>query len=93
MRLQVSKLIMHINISFFSLVAGWMPVINLRRSASSVLIPVIWFVTFWCTKKSFLVFMHGRTEFVNQMSKAMFSVLKRRELLSHNTEFAIAILM
>lgn len=64
--------------------AGWMPVINLR-SASSVLIPVIWFVTFWYTKDSFLVFMHGRTEFVNQMSKTMFSALKRRELLNHNS--------
>lgn len=75
------------NVSFFSLVAGWMPVINLGKSGSDVLMPVIWFVTFCCAtlqRNLFLVFMHGRTEFVNQMSKAMFSVLKRRELFNDN---------
>lgn len=87
MRLLVSRLIIHMNVNVFSLVGGWMSVINLRRSACDVLMPVIWFVTFCCTKLQrnlFLLFMHGRAEFVNQMSKAMFSVLKRRELFSDN---------
>jgi len=37
--------------------------------------------------------MHGRTEFVNQISNAVFSVLKRRELLNHNSQLVIAISM
>ena len=39
------------------------------------------------------MFMHGRTEFVNQISNAVFSVLKRRELLNHNSQLVIAISM
>lgn len=87
MRLLVSKLIIHMDVNVFSLVAGWMPVIHLRKSASDVLTPVIWFVTFCCTilqRNLFPLFMHGMAEFVDQMSKAMFSVLKRRELFSDN---------
>lgn len=85
MGLQISKLVIYMNISFFSLVAGWMPVINLRKRAGSVrrcayfCDMVCYLLLYHFTKESFLVFMHGRTEFVNQMSKAMFSVLKRRD--------------
>lgn len=71
------------NVKFLLTVAGWMPVINLGRSAGDVL----WFVTFCCTilqRNPFLLFMHGRTEFVNEVSKAMFSVLQRRELFNDN---------
>lgn len=89
MRLQVIKLLIYVNTSFFSLMADWVPVINLRKNANVVLIPdVVYYPLLYHLKKkkkeSFLVFMHGRTEFVNQMSRAMFSVLKR-ELLNHNS--------
>lgn len=91
MRLEVIKLLMYVNRSFFSLMADWVPVINLRKNANVVLIPgVVYYPLLYHLKKkkkkeSFLVFMHARTEFVNQMSRTMFSALKRSELLNHNS--------
>lgn len=75
------------NISFFSLVAGWMPVINLRKSASGVLIPVIWFVTFCCTilqRNLFLCLCMGGLNLLIKCQGYVFSAQKKG-LLNHNS--------
>lgn len=84
-------MLMYVNRSFFSLMADWVPVINLRKNANVLIPGVVYYPLLYHLKKkkkkeeSFLVFMHVRTEFVNQMSRTVFSALKRSELLNHNS--------
>lgn len=52
MRLEVIKLLMYVNRSFFSLMADWVPVINLRKNANVVLIPgVVYYPLLYHLKK------------------------------------------
>lgn len=84
MRLQEIKLTMYVNADFSLPMAYWMPVINFRKCyCHSYSCDVVCYPLLYQLRKESCVY-NGKTEFVNQMSRAMFSVLKRRELLNHN---------
>lgn len=59
--------------------AGWMPVTDLEKSISRVLIPVIWFVTFCCTisqRNLFLCLCMGGLNLLNECPRLCFQCAK-----------------